>query len=526
MPESTGDRVGHYHTWDIEYTGRTREFLVGETIKGGTSGVEAIVINDKEDNDTANAGVLSTILKSGYENKSMVAGEAITISASTIATAGSAYCIYIGKQTLSGGNNPFYLQSIDNEGQAYIRFAEGAQQMDAFGITRTTTPNQIGEYFHIYDDQSTEWQNETSGGGNILHLGVQSAMRLQCGTASGDLARRTTHKYHYYAAGQSQLTMMTIVIGDTGKANVRRRWGYFDDNDGIYFELDGTTLYVVLRSSVSGSVVNTRVAKSSWNGDVLDGTGLSGMTLDVSLMNIYWIDLQWLGAGRIRTGVFDEDGHRTITHTMQNANTNTEAYMRLPSLPLRYEQENTAGAGSTSEMKFGCGSVFTEGPTGREHEKYHYMESYDFRNVNISTTVEIPLISIRPALVIGSSVVNRIGSVPENISLNVQDNPVFIRIRKNADLVSASFDRAAGVVSVDVSAVSISAGSGQVLTTYIFGVGAENIDIDEHFNYLRRYLRLNADGVTQNVYTITAEPVSGSATVDGSFTWFSHYGTD
>ena len=60
--------------------------------------------------------------------------------------------------------------------------------------------------------------------------------------------------------------------------------------NGIYFEQEGQETYMVLRSYVTGSVVNTRVPRNQWNGDQLNGIGVSGKTLDTSKGNIFWCD--------------------------------------------------------------------------------------------------------------------------------------------------------------------------------------------------------------------------------------------
>jgi hypothetical protein len=66
---------------------------------------------------------------------------------------------------------------------------------------------------------------------------------------------------------------------ETPVAGVRRRFGIFDENNGAYFEDDGV-YSCVLRSKATGSVVETRVTRDNWNGDKLDGTGPSQITVD------------------------------------------------------------------------------------------------------------------------------------------------------------------------------------------------------------------------------------------------------
>jgi hypothetical protein len=68
----------------------------------------------------------------------------------------------------------------------------------------------------------------------------------------------------------------------------------------MYFEIDDTTAYFVERSLSTGT--ETRVAQEDWNIDKLDGTGVSGITLDITKAQILWMDIEWLGLGTVRIG--------------------------------------------------------------------------------------------------------------------------------------------------------------------------------------------------------------------------------
>jgi len=77
--------------------------------------------------------------------------------------------------------------------------------------------------------------------------------------------------------------------------------------------------------------------QSTWNLDKLDGTGPSGYNIDLSKMQMFYIDYSWYGAGFIRWGLRGANGQVTYCHKVINNNTNTEAYMRSGNLPARYE---------------------------------------------------------------------------------------------------------------------------------------------------------------------------------------------
>jgi len=80
-----------------------------------------------------------------------------------------------------------------------------------------------------------------------------------------------------------------------------------------------------------------RTPQSQFNIDKLDGTGPSGMVLDLTKMQMFLIDYSWYGAGTVRFGFRDTQGKIIYVHRMVNSNQNTEAYMRSGNLPARYE---------------------------------------------------------------------------------------------------------------------------------------------------------------------------------------------
>ena len=93
-----------------------------------------------------------------------------------------------------------------------------------------------------------------------------------------------------------------------------------------------TTDYVVCSRTV-----DTKYAQSEWNLDKFDGTGSSGYNLDLSKMQMFYIDYSWYGAGFIRWGMRATNGKVTYCHKIVNNNVNSEAYMRSGNLPARYE---------------------------------------------------------------------------------------------------------------------------------------------------------------------------------------------
>lgn len=226
------------------------------------------------------------------------------------------------------------------------------------------------------------------------------------------------------------------------------RIGFFDQQNGLFFEYDGQTLYAVWRNSVLqiGGVVNatqgsaavtgsgtlfssqlkpgdfvvirgqsyriltitsdtamqitpeykgvsvvgtimskttdTRVPQSQWS-DPLDGTGPSGYRLDLTRMQMFYIDYSWYGAGFARFGLRTSKGQISYVYQFTNNNVQYEAYMRSGNMAAHYESNgisattyltaslSTGGAGTVINVNSTDGfapsgvlRISNPGPTG------------------------------------------------------------------------------------------------------------------------------------------------------------------
>jgi hypothetical protein len=109
-----------------------------------------------------------------------------------------------------------------------------------------------------------------------------------------------------------------------------------DTSMTVYPDYKGVTI-ISPSQVIINKIVETRIPQSSWNIDKVDGSGSSGYNLDVSKMQMWYMDYAWYGAGSIRFGVKNNRGEVIYCHRLVNNNVNTEAYMRSGNLPARYE---------------------------------------------------------------------------------------------------------------------------------------------------------------------------------------------
>lgn len=271
-----------------------------------------------------------------------------------------------GTITANQGTSPWIVSSTG--GSTNIA-AFPATSTDAFGRLRMSQPFTLFDSSHRYSDNNL-WATSAASGGAAVFNAAQGLVDLNVTTASGSQVLRETTKVFSYQPGKS-LQVLTTFVMNAPKVGLTQRTGYYNVANGYFLELNDTlnSLCFVERSSVSGSVVNTRVSQlggvygagdTGWNVDPMDGSGPSGITLDITKAQILWMDLEWLGVGTVRMG-FIIDGVYYICHEWQHANLITSTYITTASLPLRCEVLNTATTASASTFKQICSTVISEG---------------------------------------------------------------------------------------------------------------------------------------------------------------------
>jgi hypothetical protein len=300
---------------------------------------------------------------------------------------------------------------------------------------------------------------------------------------------------------------------------------YFGAENGIYFENDGTTNYLVLRTFTNSSVSETRVAQSNWNVDKFDGTGYSAQGtgtehqngLDVSKSNIFWTDVEWLGVGDVRAG-FVIDGKPCVAHIFHNDNTNTLPYMTTACLPIRYEIKNNGVVSDSSTLKQICSTVISEGGYslfGRQKTAFTPVTSA--KDLPTAGTL-YPIVSIRLKS-------NRLDAVAIVTALSVLGIGNNTKIRwslvEDTSLTSANWTSAGSdsAVEYDISATAMSGGT-QRATGFIGVTNQSTAGIEIPKEQLFRF-QLERNGLTNTptIFTLAAAGAANGDDVLGSIDW-------
>ncbi len=140
----------------------------------------------------------------------------------------------------------------------------GGVNLDAFGRLRVSEP------FTLFDSQNRyaeddQFSSSTVNGASITFATNESSVNMSVDTTSGSKAVRQTFRRMPYQPGKSMLILTTFCM-NAPKANLRQRVGYFDENNGIYLEQNGTSNpSFTIRTNTSGTPVDTNsVSQSSW----------------------------------------------------------------------------------------------------------------------------------------------------------------------------------------------------------------------------------------------------------------------
>ena len=297
-----------------------------------------------------------------------------------------------------------------------------------------------------------------------------------------------------YIPGRTSTCSFAIRL-ETPVAGVRRRFGVFDGENGAFFEDDGGTYAVVLRSKATGSVVETRVTRDNWNGDKLDGTGPSQITADAAAIQMINIEYEWYGAGQV---VFSYTiaGETHVIHKFNTANYINNVWCSTPFLPIRVEIENVTGAAGTHYIYQGSNSLIQEG----EPEKLGTLVSYS--NDIAGTTLPLantfyPVLSLRlkPADLAGIV-------LPRSLQVATNDNTnVFWRLVENPTLTGGTWidhPNPDAITQIDTTATA-SSGGVVLLSGFTVGGGAQLIELDDKAGL---QIGRSSLGTVSDIYTL------------------------
>lgn len=375
--------------------------------------------------------------------------------------------------------------------------------IDAFGRLRVAEAETVFTFIPRTGKHTDfEWDESITGGASITFNDNYSTIDLATTTASGDKAIRQTFRRFIYTPAKSNVIILTCNLGGA-QTNCRKRIGLFDNKDGWFFEHDGTTAKVVIRSNIGGSVTDYAVEQANWNFDTMNGNGQSGVTIDWSKAQILMFDYQWLGVGRVRFGIV-VDGYLYYVHYANHANHQATLYSQHPHVPFRAEIENTGTTSEAGILKSTCFSLAVEGgerpvgksfsiSTGTTEKSINTTETYLF-SASLRTTYYRHLIEL----------------ISMQFNMSSGTKPTILRIYSNTILTGASWSDVGDITRKDTSATAFS--NGKLLLEFFVDLTTTSIVNLAKDASSELKLGSQIDGTPIN-FTVTAQTLGGNGNI-------------
>jgi len=196
----------------------------------------------------------------------------------------------------------------------------------------------------------------TTGGTIIMRLnGLDYTVTIPTSTTTErtayDISKQTYPGYTTEQIGSTVMFLANSVGNKTGTFSLTR----------------GTALVVAgtFAETLAGATsTDTWIPQASWNGDKLDGTGPSGVTLDPTKGNVFQIGIQYLGFGaitfQVEAGLSPNNPSWVTVHVIEAQNSRTSVTQSQPTFPFTMAAYS---AGSTTNVSVSVGSfaIFLEG---------------------------------------------------------------------------------------------------------------------------------------------------------------------
>lgn len=392
-----------------------------------------------------------------------------------------------------------------------LQASVGPYGITAFGEQRVATPYTLADLISKYGRNPIDLESAVVGAGTIVDVPTASGFRLAVSAAANDAALVRSSTYYRYQSGRGLKITQTGVLETLPTGGTVARWGFFDGNDGIFWQYDTQGFAVVVRSSTSGAPVDTIVRQANWN---VPAPPVDNGVFSVQRGNIYEIQLQWLGVGDVQ---FFINGN--LVHTIHNANGLQVPYMRTADLPISWQIVNGAAPSPAGASFLAvCGNVTVQG--GENPPEYGFGVERDAFGAVAATYT--PLLAIRLASTI-NGVDNREVVYPTRVIVSCETNRVAYRVLLNpATLTGAAFSAVGGGsgVEFDIAATAFTGG------TYLTGGFLPNAQdalesaLTDIFKVNARKLRRSSITGTSDVLLVVGRnEAGGAATMRAGLHW-------
>lgn len=350
-----------------------------------------------------------------------------------------------------------------------------AVRYDSKGVEVVQLNSAFGEQIMV--ELSPQWQqsfeytvdntdlntNDISGSATITQADAMAV--VSTGTTPGSESRMESTHHARYRAGFGGIARFSAkftspVVGTFQYAGLGDEHGSTAEfENGYTIGFNGVTATV----SRFQNDVMFEIAQPNWD-DPLDGTGASGMTIDFTKLNVFYIQFQYLGAGPIYFWTENPvTGVPFRFHTIQYANAFTTPSTYNPNYHMTFYTDNGA---TSDDMIVSTASYgyFIEGKT--QLIEIHQPQFTTGEIIKTGVTAEVAILTFRNKTTYASKV-NYIDLILERFGVSIEasgaNNLGTIRIVKNATLggtpVWNDVNTTNSVCDFDVAATTVTGGT-------------------------------------------------------------------
>ena len=373
-------------------------------------------------------------------------------------------------------------------------------------LSKSAFGHTIGEQLFplVQNDYVYQINTETSvttltGSGTVTQSGNLAV--VSSGAATSSSALLASKKSVKYRPGQGIRGLVTPIFATPAAGNTQI-CGVGNSDDGLFFGYNGTSFGIMRRYNA----VNNWTPQTSWNNDKMDGTGISGQTLNPLIGNVYMIQFQWLGFGMITFHIEETNsGKFHLVHKIAYANTATTTTLLRPYLQMMAQSINTTNATNIA-INVICLAAFCEGLPTFNGPKFGVDN-----NKNLNTNTFVPVLTIKNKTTFNSKT-NRISCYMRNLTVSTDARLAVAVIFRNATLTGASYANVNtnnSVMEFDTAATVISGG----ISMFTFCLG-NSTGMNQMFSLYELPLEVG------DTYTIAARiPAAAGTNFACAFNW-------
>ena len=214
------------------------------------------------------------------------------------------------------------------------------QSVTVFGDSIVTE-----KFVHIaaqffYNINSRAFLSYSVNGGGVISSA--SMATISSSVATNGSASLFSRDYVRYSPGQECFSFFTSQF-TAGSASSHQQVGLFDDEDGMFIWMSGTTSSSSFGVCRRKGSVDSFISQSEFNLDKLDGTGNSRFNLNPENINVFKVSFGYLGGAPMLYEVMNESGSIIPFHRLYHGNVSKFTNLSNPILPMQAKVFKTAG---------------------------------------------------------------------------------------------------------------------------------------------------------------------------------------